>query len=159
MGAQHYAFAHREIPGVVFANPTAFLSVMARGEGDGFIRFLWDSAARSSGIPGEPATDIAVHVYRRPDGRILAVIDCPPPQESPEAHFVAVADVTEPGSEGVAVRVFTLEASVDVMTNKPMTMLCEWTAQGIHANLGAGPPPDRQEFVSAIGRVADLTFH
>lgn len=156
--SQHYVFAHRELPGLAFADPTRMLGILQGPDGLRFCSRAWERAGeqvhpqlRSSGEGlfvrcGKVAPDV-----------LLATIALPPPRESPEAWFVGLVAQLPPDATTLdavkQVRVITLEESHDYQRDVRCTMLCEWTADGTHHNHGDGPEAEEGAFVGAVLRL------
>lgn len=83
------------------------------------------------------------------DGHRVSIITMPPPQECPEAYFVAIAERDIPGEQTndstSAIRYLTLELSPD-----GTPFLCECTPTGGHMHFSDRPRPDLEDFVEAV---------
>ncbi|NVB38819.1 hypothetical protein G6O69_13340 [Pseudenhygromyxa sp. WMMC2535] len=156
----HYQFAHVALRQLIFSEPR-------------FVRALWELED-----PRALLDDIAVQVTRecrrQGEGGALhvdelglhrltigsypcVIIELPEPGATTEAFMVALVDLDGEGSEDPAEdaaprrRYFTLEYSAH--REAPHTVLAEWTSQGSHMNMGGGPEPSVEAFVTAIARL------
>jgi len=80
------------------------------------------------------------------------LIEMPKPLKMPEAHFVAILLVAELNRESTTspkIAYYTLEKS-SVPGGPDFTMLGRWSGDGVHSNLGCGPPPEKEAFLSAV---------
>jgi hypothetical protein len=110
---------------------------------------LTDEAARAALQEGVRLVAAVAVRTRRRDGLTAHLFVMPPPEHSVEAHFIAV--VEHDNGPDRAPRYFTLERE-DVGSNPPV--LCEWTSDGRHRNLGARLEPDPDAFaVDMLSRV------
>ena len=155
---QHYHFAHRALPGLLFSNPERFFHTMTQ-EGLPFLEFAWQrSAEPQRGAettrvrPSSPSDGLALHLEQLEDGVQLALITLPPPQAMTEAYFVAAIyrPADQPGQLSL-LRYITLEYSLNPATQQPLTVLGEWdSSKPIHRNWGGGPPPELAAFRAAV---------
>jgi hypothetical protein len=154
---RHYTLAHLALRSVAFEQPLMFLGVLASPKARAFLAdMLVDVSEHCK--DREPrgdfgVDDIGIHTLRV-GSYPCAVLEMPRPRAMIEAHFVAAVLLEDPATpigegERIPLRYFTLEkgASFD---GRPRTVLCEWTANGTHANLGDGPPAELAAFVKAI---------
>jgi len=171
MVSQHYIFAHRALPSVIFSHSSQVLAILNGRDGDRFLADLWDEAGEYYPPDQRRAPEgLHVEMRRAGDNGVIAVIWLPAPQDFGEAHLIAIiAKLATPeapshrgeaesaeggaprGMDGLAyVRCFLLEFGINVMTEQPCTYLCEWTRDGSHRNLGRGPAVEERAFVEAI---------
>ena len=80
----------------------------------------------------------------------MVIVTLPPAYNMVEAHFAAIAVVAD------QVRYLVLEESWSPVHERA-TVLGEWAADG-HLNLGLGPPPDRQAFVTAVSALLNRSW-
>jgi len=108
---------------------------------DGF----WDQVGQT--LPEDerlPSAGLAVSDHHIDDSDVL-LVTFPAPVGPPEAHFAAIALSTHDGR----VRYITLERGLIPADGTRYTVLCEWTDEH-HVNLGAGPEPEPDAFLSAL---------
>jgi hypothetical protein len=154
---QHYLFAHRALPQIVYDDPAKAQQLLTGPEGEGFLSFFWRRVAEREGIPEAErmAPDgLGRTVLTGPDGTVAVVITLPTPEAYAEAHFVAA--VFTPGPRKLlffrgppTVRYLTLEHGSN-LDGTSRTVLCGWSKEGTHYNLGDGPPPEVEAFFAAI---------
>lgn len=153
----HYALAHLALRGVAFDQPLGFLGVLASPDARHFLSDMLASVAEHC-KDREPRPDFSVddlRVHRLRIGKYpCAVIEMPRPRAVAEAHFVAavlLADPSDglPDGERIPVRYVTLEKG-STIGGGARTVLCEWTADGTHANFGDGPPAELPAFARAV---------
>lgn len=161
----HYAFAHNHLPGCLWHDPDMLLSALFEASDqfrDDHLRARWE-------IVGErfPQTDrlsaegLSGSCHGLADGYRAATITLPPALGPTEAHMVAIV-YRGPRrrlwfrKSPAMLRYLTLEYSSDPSTDRPFTVLGEWTPHE-HANYGEGPEPDVSAFLNAIGEL--LTRH
>lgn len=159
MSSQHYLFAHRALPSVLFRDPAWTLGVLGGPDGERFVRDLWAQAgARVPPEAQRPADGLAVQVGGTGGNGLIASVHLPPPREITEAYRIAiVAKVADPSAPSLDrleyLRYFTLELGHDLAADRPCTFLGEWTRDGKHRNLGIGPAVDEDAFIRAIFEV------
>ncbi|HDQ70572.1 MAG TPA: hypothetical protein ENN19_00570 [Chloroflexi bacterium] len=155
----HYLFAHKLLPAIFHNDPERFLHNLGQ-DGVQFLHFLWkrlgeheieERAERMFSV------GLAYHVEELGDGTPVHLITFPPPEGMPEAYFSALVYYPS-GGEGngrhkTATRYLTLEYSWDLKENVTRTVLGEWTANGVHRNLGTGPEPRPERFFEAVCRI------
>jgi hypothetical protein len=152
--AQHYLFAHRLLPSVFFQNPGQLIGALEQ-QGPALLTDMWNHTAQfAPEAPPLPAEGLSVELRRIPAGWTVALVTLPRPCAMTEAHFTALA-VKPTGERQVALpaeaaRYVTLELSTSLEGDEPFTMLCEWTSDGTHANMGEGPPPDLEAFFQRV---------
>ncbi len=170
--AAHYAFAHQLLRRKVHQIPMPFMFPLFMewpGEPlldpDRFIQSEWVSAFGPDRLPGSPAVPGAPAAVQRPtdlrmslhvlEGRPVALVQMPPPENLAEAFFAAVVlmhDVTDlkNGPPLGTARYFTLELTIGEPGRN--TVLCEWTRDGTHLNFGEHLAPSQEEFLRALGK-------
>jgi hypothetical protein len=135
---QHYLFAHRILSGLLQSDADGFRAALLK-EGSGLLQRLWIHAGQhGKPSPGGQPT-FSVHQINPTQEALL--IQLPPPQEPPEAYFVALLNGT----------VYTLELGRDLGGDAPCTYLCSWSDTS-HANLGQGPAPEREAFLQELAK-------
>lgn len=155
----HYEFAHRFLPHMCFRGGMGAetLRSMATDKAGELLRHGWGSAA-SVVEPADrlPPDGLKARLIEPREGLTLAVVQLPQARRMVEALYVA--GVYQPGG----FRFVTLELSVDIVSQRPRTVLGEWMPgrQGpeaplTHVNWGNGPPDSREAFVRAAVRVID----
>jgi hypothetical protein len=148
--AQHYAFAHRLLPGRVFADPEGFGTIMRRRHARDWLVRLWERAGDEAHGSDRPPL--------APDGLDLVIDDdrvvvtMPPPQAPPEAYAAVVLRRDERW------RYFVLERRVGDADGR--AVLCEWDADGTHINHGvtAGTfyePPQLNDLLSVVDQALE----
>ena len=166
----HYAFAHQFLPQYVQQNPFAFFSYLYNQNLPGgpieptrFIHSRWSMIFLSrAGLEWggfRRVTDLSMSIQEL-GGRASALVQMPPPEESPEAYFVCVVSFARPAAfllpapeasscpHDFRARVFTLEAHAHGDGNNGL--MCEWTKEAKHENFGVAVPADRIAFLSAL---------
>jgi hypothetical protein len=150
---QHYAFAHFALPGVLASNAAGASELFAAGEGNAFLRWLWDQVGQKCSQEGLVPSDGLYCRVRVEDERRVVVVHLPEPRRMTEAFMVAL--VFDPPTRGWLgkrkagpTRYFTLELSTD-LEGGWRTVLCEWRDES-HLNMGDGPSPDEDAFVAAL---------
>lgn len=153
--SQRYVFAHRALPQVVHDDPEKARTLLSGPEGAGFLAFLWHRVGER--LPPEeraPAEGLETSRHVKPDGTVIILVTMPPPKRSPEAWFAAL--VFTPGPRKMlffrhppTVQYLTLELGHDV-DGETRTVLCGWSKDGTHYNLGDGPPPESDAFLDRV---------
>ncbi|MCB9951060.1 MAG: hypothetical protein H6824_08770 [Planctomycetaceae bacterium] len=151
----HYAFAHVALRQHAEAEPAATIAILGNEKASQFLDDLAKQVNAWCEQNGEPIGefgDWTVH-RKRIDGMPVAVVEMPAPVAPPEAYFVAIilqtTDLTPEAMKAASARYFTLERSINLEGNTT-TMMCEWTQDGTHCNLGAGPEPQVDAFLSKL---------
>lgn len=153
--SQHYTFVHRALRSVLFRDPSWFFAVLNGPDAGRLLGDLWARAGERAPADARRAGE-GLRAQTFVEGpHLYALITLPPPAEPAEAHFAAAVagfgDPAAPSLDRLAwSRFFTLEHGLDFRTEEPCTFLCEWTQEGRHRNLGAGPEADAGAFVRAL---------
>ncbi|WP_181197896.1 hypothetical protein [Enhygromyxa salina] len=154
----HYQFVHVALRTLVFQEARL---AAALWELDDPMALLDDialqvvRACRGEGEGGElRAEQLTLHKLRL-GAHPCVVIEMPEPVAATEAFMIAILELRDldasPDSDQAAERrYFTLEYSGH--RPAPHTVLCEWTAQGSHMNMGGGPEPEVGAFVTELAR-------
>lgn len=145
----HYHFAFNYLPGAVFKMPHAVHAItndpQARAiwtkTGDNPVLGIWRKMLDLTKVTA-PA-DPTVEVVERPWGHAI-LVTMPEPPEMPLAWFIAI--VPESAEKALY---FTLEKTLE-----DRTVLGGVDQQpGHHVNYGGGPPPEREAFLDAVGKL------
>jgi len=153
----HYQFAHVALRGLVFNEPRLALALWELEEPGALLDEIAVQVARACRAEGQggelQAAQLEVHKCRLGSNPCV-IIKLPEPIASTEAYMVAIIALRDldraPGREAVACRYFTLEYSDQ--REAPHTVIGEWTEQGDHLNMGAGPEPKVAAFVGELVR-------
>ena len=148
----HYNFAHRLFPEVAAASPDLLLATLIGRDGEGYLRHLWQLAG--DGLPPEQVLEpvgLELSIETIADASAV-VVTLPTPENAIEATYVALVDV-QPREGDRRVRYFTLEAGIDLATQRAMTFLCEWDGER-HLNHGPAAAPDQATFAVMASAVA-----
>lgn len=137
---QHYLFAHRILSGLLQSDPDGFRAALLK-EGNDLLKRLWIHAGQH-GKPS-PGGNPTFSVHQVSAAKEALLIQLPPPQEPPEAYFVAFFNDT----------VYTLELGRDLSGDQKCTYVCSWS-DTTHANLGQGPEPEREAFLQELAKKA-----
>lgn len=153
----HYQFAHVALRGLVFRESRLAVALWELDDISALLDDIAVQVARACRAQGEGgelrAAQLTVHKHRI--GRLpCVVIELPKPIATTEAFMVGIIqlrdlDAAVSDSEAEC-RYFTLEYSAQ--REAPHTVLGEWTDQGNHLNMGAGPEPEVDAFVSELAR-------
>jgi hypothetical protein len=152
---QHYWFAHRTLPQILFQNPAVFFAATMERDADP-LRALWCWLGERLG-PATASVErdaLAGEVLRLEGVGLVALITLPPPRGLAEAYFAAAVYLqqSEEPPETITVRYVTLELTRSSPENPgpEPTMLGEWTVDGAHVNYGFGPAPTPEGFIEAV---------
>jgi hypothetical protein len=153
--SQRYVFAHRTLPQIVHDDPEKAQKLLSGPEGPGFLAFLWHRVGER--LPEDqrsPAEGLATSRHVSPDGTVIVLVTMPPPRRAPEAFFAAA--VFTPGPRKMlffrhppTVRYVTLELGHEA-GGAIRTVLCGWSKDGDHYNMGDGPPPESEAFLARV---------
>ncbi|MCA8992643.1 MAG: hypothetical protein KDA88_11710 [Planctomycetaceae bacterium] len=151
----HYGFAHMALRQHALEHPAATIAVLGDAKASEFLDALAQQVNEWCQENGEPVGDFGtwnIHC-KRLAGMPVAVVEMPATVAPPEAYFVAIVlqttDLTVEAMKAASARYFTLERSINLEGNTT-TMMCEWTQDGTHCNLGAGPEPQVDAFLSKL---------
>jgi hypothetical protein len=151
---QHYLFAHKGLPRIVFSDPARALTLLTGPMGEAFVFDMWQRLGRE--LPAEDRVGVAgLGLFSRVEGDATAVVvRMPKAQRVAEAHFVGFRfDKPERAflffQKPPEVRCYTLEFS-RTLDGGERTVLGQWNARGDHLNHGDGPPADLESFFRAI---------
>ncbi|WP_371479890.1 hypothetical protein [Kitasatospora sp. NBC_00315] len=141
----HYGFVHRVLAGAAAEfGPKMVVTPPVREVGQSLLA-MWEGFGQSltpeQQLPGD---GLAGCLLER-EGHRLLLVTLPEPIAPTEAYFAAV--VLPPGADSC--RYLTLEYSVGPADGAPGTVLGEWADQN-HVNLGQGPEPTPEAFVTAV---------
>jgi hypothetical protein len=154
--AHHYNFAHRVLPGLLWANPFLFLETLYGDHASGFLFTLWFQASKGldEGDVMLPSEELRRDLFDLKGGYHAAVVSLPEPKFLTEAYMVAI--VFRPEKKRLLLpklppvfRYFTLEYGLCDGMQTVRTVLCEWT-QAVHGNYGTGPLANPKAFIGAI---------
>jgi hypothetical protein len=144
----HYQLAHVAIRSVAFKNPYDFMSLMASDKALEVLSSLLEQVGEHcAGEELLELNELAIH-RTRVLGSPCLIVELPPAEVPPEAHFVGVWLTANDGPETGQVRYFTLEAADEQQPDR--TLLGEWSGAGDHLEHGAGPEPSLEAFIEAI---------
>jgi hypothetical protein len=152
---QHYAFAHRVLPSLIWTHSEHLWSLLTGSERDAFLQAVWKAAGENQ-EPSEQVdgTTLRSSIHRHGSSTIF-LITLPQPIAPAEAYFVAIIfgnppPITPAESSIDQIRYFTLELAHNVITQEQYTVVAEWR-KAQHFNLGSGPRPDTQAFLEHLG--------
>jgi hypothetical protein len=147
----HYQFAHVALRTLVFQLPSLATVLWDQDDPSELLDNLCVQVGRACRRQtGEGGNLRAEHmrVSKRELGRRRCVIiELPEPIATTEAYMVAIVHVPDEAER----RYFTLEHSA--LRPAPHTVLGEWSEQGSHFNMGAGPEPTVDAFLVALGQL------
>lgn len=144
----HYQLAHVAIRTVAFQNPYDFMALMAGSNALELLASLLEQVREHcTGEELLELDELAIH-RTRVLGSPCLIVEMPPAELPPEAHFVGVWLTANDGPETGQLRYFTLEAGNEEEPTR--TVLGEWNRAGAHLNHGAGPEPSLEAFIEAI---------
>lgn len=149
----HYTFAHIALRLNCLTDPRSVLALLASSQTRPYLanvlRAVADGCRDREPQPDFTADDVVIHHLRI--GAFPGVVfELPPARAVAEAHLAAMAVLGDPSATPQPeVRYFTLEKGMS-LDGPRRTVLCEWTADGSHLNLGDGPEPTVIAFVAAI---------
>jgi len=151
----HYNLAHIALRSAAFQNPTGFIDALTPNNAADFVAMLMEFVVEDcqEESPDFSVDELRFH-YAQIDKYPCTIVELPTPVATAEAFFVAGVLLVEP-DDGVAeptdvtLRYFTLEKGF-LQGGGERTVLCEWTADGSHANYGDGPEPEVAEFEKTL---------
>jgi hypothetical protein len=138
----HYYFGHISLRRLAFEAPD-LLPLPDPDKVQSRIESAMAEAAEFWGVTARQLNDLIskIRFARRRIGDTEAIIvTMPPPRIASECFFIAICRRSD-GSPAY----FTLERSVF-----SPTVLCGWSADGIHLNYGSNPEPNIEAFIKAI---------
>ncbi len=144
----HYGYVHRVLAGAAAEFGPKMVATPPVREVGQSLAAMWEDFGQS--LPPEeqlPSDGLAGSLLDREGNRLL-LVTLPEPIAPTEAYFAAVVLPTG----ATSCRYFTLEYSIGPFDGVPGTVLGEWAQQN-HVNLGEGPEPEPDAFVTAVLRV------
>lgn len=148
----HYQFAHRVLAHMAQRRGAEVVTKVPADRWTEALTELWDGyGAKLEPEDRLPADGLTGRFLQR-DGYNILLVTLPRPEQPPEAHFVAF--VVPPQSQDC--RFYTLEHSVDPIGEQPYTVIAQWR-DGSHINLGPGPAPDAEAFVTEVVQRAGVS--
>ncbi len=154
----HYLFAHKALTQMALQGPPKMLDLLSTPMGTPFLLDMWESVGKDLEKAQRMEPDGLGCESRQLDGgRKVVVVRMPPPQSATEAYFVGILIKPESRKmlvfkEPAQVRYLTLELGAS-MDGQARTVLCEWTTDGSHVNMGDGPAPNLDAFVDAVSKL------
>jgi hypothetical protein len=160
MGPSHrYVFAHLALPQVVHSDPEKARAMFSGPEAAPFLEFLWKRAGER--LPEEarrPPRGLSCETHAGSSGVVIVVVTMPPPEQSPEAFFAAM--VFKPGPRKMLIfrqpptaEYLTLELG-HTIEGEARTVLCGWSKDHTHYNMGDGPAPEAAAFLAKVRAMA-----
>lgn len=148
---QHYEFAHRAMPQVMFAHLDENLGYLVDAPQQ-FIDHLWGFVGKKVAERGQqPLAGPGPRIQRVAlNPGVMWVIEMPPPEAMAEALYLAIVPLRPQGSPGERLAFYTLEFGNDLQTGAPYHVLCNWTAEGAHNNSGWTVEPTVPAFTQAV---------
>ena len=141
----HYAFAHQVLPSLA-RQPGIDLPAMAvAGLLDDALASAWADVGRQLPEEERLAPDGLHGELADLGGTAAVLVTLPPAQRTAEAHLAAILPADPPEHS----RYLVLEHSWTA-DGEPATVLGEWVPGPEHLNLGPGPAPDRESFITAL---------
>jgi hypothetical protein len=149
------------LPSFFFDDPALFVATIMEHR-EAFLEKVWDDLGlrvEENDGPGARLDNSGLKVFfeRLPQEIILTVVEMPEAMHMPEAHYVAFiyqlpeSDVSRSMGEARGIsRVLTLEYGLNYDGNSPRTVLCEWTEDGTHMNMGDGPAATLEDFTTRV---------
>ena len=153
--AQNRAFVLK-LRELVFNDPYAFMTTLSAADAGAFVQRLWKEVgwnvarARQSTTPADPRMD--VQQFRFADGRTIAVVCLPPPEQRHETLFIGVVLPMHPSLQQdlprarQLVRFFYLNR----FGGSRDTDLCGWTINRELRTYNIGAPKYPQGFASVV---------
>jgi hypothetical protein len=139
----HYHFAHRELVGASRRFAANIPNLARSGRLDRALVQTWDKAGEL--LPPEerlPAEGLSGSLHTAADLEIV-VVTMPEVKHAAEVYFAAIVIS---GDELAAY--YVLEHGWTTR-DEPRTVLCAWDERG-HINMGDGPPPEPEAFLTAV---------
>jgi hypothetical protein len=160
----HYVFGHIVLRQLFFHNPPAFVAALA-SRGEELVKQIWDDVGEKIEQAEDeavqlPSQGLACSTHDIGSGAVAVIVSLPPPEETPEAHFVGL--VLRPprkklwgllGTEKEMARYITLEHGINIIEGGERTVLCEWSGES-HLNMGNGPEATVSAFVHKLAEMA-----
>lgn len=154
----HYSFAHTALPILALGNPAKLYRDLFASKGRDYLLEIWTGLGVRMGVE-PPSNAIGLQYSTLSNECQVAVVSMPPPQESPEVHFMGIVFWTRKGlfrRQVTGVRYFTLELGAALLTSAPENHLCEWSGElpsPKHTNYGPVRQVKASTFVAAIRNV------
>jgi len=148
-----------ELQDLVFRDPYVFMSRLCADDGKAFVKRLWVEVGSKMARVKRPAeaADPAMEVrqFRFRDGRAMAVVCLPAPQQAREAYFVGVVLPQDDSLKQdiprarTAVRYFVLNRFGGPDKTRT-TDLCAWTDNRKELTYNVGAPTTPEGFARAV---------
>jgi hypothetical protein len=151
--AHHYLFAHRLMHEWFFEDPVGFLSTLTGPAGTRRLVEAWmgvGAQLRDQGEQSIPPQGLQV-TTGSVSRRTSVLVQLPPTQVAPEAHFVVLVAPEQEG--GDAARYFVLERIDDAVPAEAqgeVAVLCEWLPGAARRNHGRLIPPIADAVMDAV---------
>ncbi len=147
----HYVFAHVALPQIVHSLEARDVDLQALGESE-LLSELWRDTGERIAEPGRgehlSPEGLSARTLLHGEHTVLE-LSLPPARRGAEAMAIAIARVPIKRLvffKNYALRYFTLELGMDFGDAPgevfPRTVLCEWTEERAHHNMGDGPEPE-----------------
>lgn len=140
---QFYAFSFILLPQLFYENPQGFLTLLRVDEGQLLCR-IWEETGKQLPPDERTSSDHILAEFRTSgDGITIGLITMPPPRETPDPYFIALAYTNFGGQQRAYY--YTLESSMTEIG----TMMC-MVRPSAHSNLGYGIKPDLEDFYHEV---------
>ena len=149
--AHHYYFVFQALPGIVSRLGKNFISKVKDFDDDKWFK-IWDDIGKELEVEDRMSHHGLTAKYIQKDKFEGIAISLPEPKNVPEVYFIIIIQKRSLFSflnKNIIPRYFTLEYGVFPIFNKKMTVFCE-LGENIHKNLGNGPEPDLDTFISFV---------
>jgi hypothetical protein len=151
--SQHRQFSYRAIPTIFHSQTQDFVDYLEK-DGMKFLKFWWDHTGNEVDVDClSPMKGMTYEIREYGDGRRIVLLTLPPPQNQPEAFFLAM--VTRPRKKHFLIwknysHVYALRLVGDLGA-EPRTELGEITPRRVnYYPIGPGPNPDLDAFYEAV---------
>lgn len=148
----HYAFAHKLLCEMVFDRPDFAYRVLSSTGADEFLNGAWkkiDDLIQLDEIL--PSEGLSLSTHKNGNNTTIFLIKMPEALKMGEAHFVAISFQTEQsGLFKKKIRIIDPKYYTLEFHKEQQSMLCQWSKEGDHMNLGDFGTPDQQRFLELV---------
>ena len=149
--AHHYYFAYRALPGIVSQLGRDFIAKVKDFNDDNWFK-IWNDIGKELEVEQRISHQGLTAKYVKRDKYEGIAISLPEPKIVPEAYYIFIIQKRNRFpflNKNITPRYFTLELGSDPLSHNKRAVFCELSGS-THKNLGEGPEPDPEKFISFV---------
>ena len=148
----HYTFAHMVLSKLVLDRPEFAYEILNTPSAEDYLKSAWekiDGLIQLEEIL--PYEGLSLSKHKNGTNTPIFLVKMPEALRMGEAHFVAILFQTEQsGLFKKKIRIMDSKYYTLEFHNEQQSMLCQWSKEGDHMNLGDFGTPDQQRFLELV---------